>query len=833
MKCPFLVRKKAVFDREGRHVSEELEIQECIKNECMVYDGATKLCSLLSANIKDGILIDDLKAGIKEIKDEMSHRGEVMAASLTTAAQTLQEAVLSRFEIIKKQNEVLILGFDRLSELINGASGNLASRMTETANNLIALRESLPGIFGEPSEKLNAAVAELGQLLGQTADRLTSSLEALRELESETLSGQAKFAEEFKNFAMENGQRLQTSEENLNRQLETLKTTFERLQASQQAGLEAVVAEISKTAAANQDYLRFLDKLEAVAGGIGGISETVRAELAGLKDDSRSRQQVLQEMFDQFNKSLGESVRQGNEGIRNVIVDVGTITEAIKTDLADFRSATTGKMDEVIKDLVDPLTRQEEKLQDLLRRISEIGEGVSKALGDMLRNEISGLRGDTAALADAFRNEITRSLESLQAVKEEISGLRSQAGSAMENIQGEIARNVESIVGIKLDIGGLRSDTANLAQNLKTGFDGSLDHIGTIRGEVVGLRGDAAAIMGDFKNEIARNIETIKTEITNLNSETRNALALILSGMSKSEDIFDQSRKQVSEMSSAMRELNHNYLESLGKIAGLAEGMRKGVDQVGASMNQSVLDLVGEMKKEIGALEQQYEKTFNDIAQLADKFQGLNEQLARMTGEVQQEFQSLFNRQTQLADNTREILDHVRTYFEKEEERYRQEQAQARLKEAVDHFDRATLYYYRGTPELALNEIDKALEINATAEFYNLKGLILGELGRHEEALKSYQQALQIEPNLAEIYNNLGLLHLKMKKIEDAVMAFQEALKRNVNYTLAHVHLGKSLLEMEKYDEALQAFQRALEIDPTNAEAREAIALYKEGKIAK
>jgi tetratricopeptide (TPR) repeat protein len=37
---------------------------------------------------------------------------------------------------------------------------------------------------------------------------------------------------------------------------------------------------------------------------------------------------------------------------------------------------------------------------------------------------------------------------------------------------------------------------------------------------------------------------------------------------------------------------------------------------------------------------------------------------------------------------------------------------------------------------------------------------------------------------------------------------------------------------MEKYDEAMQIFQKALDIDPGNQEAREAIALYKEGKMS-
>ncbi len=793
MKCPFLVRKKAVFDKEGRHISEELEIQECIKNECMVYDGATKLCSLLSANIKDGILIDDIKGGIKELKEEIFHRAEAMGVTMSTTVQTMQEAVLSRFDIVKKQNEVLVLGFDRLTELISGKADALAGQMGETAKNLQALN----------------------QAMGGATDGLKSSLEALRDVDTQILSGQAKFLDEFKNYTVQRERLVRENEENLARQLDTLRSALEKQQTASQVGLETIAAEIGKTVTSGQDILKRLESLETVATGISGISDTVRNELAGLKDESRATLQTLTGMFDGLSKTLSETIRQSDETVRNVIVDVGTITEAIKVDMAEFRGATSGKIDDLVKAFADQLTRQEAKLQELIGGISEIGRSVSGTLGDLVKNEI------------------TRSLEGLQAIKDEIGGLRTQTGTAMENIQGEIARNVESIVGIKLDVSGLRGDTASLAQNIKSGLDGSLDHVGVIRGEVVGLRTDASSIMGDLKNEIARNIEAIKTEITNLNAETRNALALILSGMSKSEDIFDQSRKQVGEMSGAMRDLNHNYLESLGKIAGLAEGMRKGVDQVGESMNQSVLDLVTEMKKEIGALEKQYEKTFKDIAHLSEKFQDLNERLGGMTKEVQKEFKGLFDRQSQLADNTREILDHVKTYFEKEEVRYRSEQEQQRLKEAVDHFDRAALYYYRGTFELALNEIDKALEISPTAEFLNLKGLALSELGRSDDALKTYQQALKLEPNLAEIYNNLGLLHLKTKKVEDAASAFQEALKRNMNYTLAYVHLGKALLEMEKYDEAMQVFQRALDIDPSNTEAKEAIALYKEGKISK
>ncbi len=119
MKCPFLVIRKDVVDSGGNKTSEEIEIQECIKNDCMIYDGATKLCSLLSSNMKTGVLIDDIKNGLKDIKEEMYQRSEAFSIALSTTVQGLQEALLGRFDILKKQNEVMVLGFDGLVETIS------------------------------------------------------------------------------------------------------------------------------------------------------------------------------------------------------------------------------------------------------------------------------------------------------------------------------------------------------------------------------------------------------------------------------------------------------------------------------------------------------------------------------------------------------------------------------------------------------------------------------------------------------------------------------------------------------------------------------------------
>jgi cytochrome c-type biogenesis protein CcmH/NrfG len=72
-----------------------------------------------------------------------------------------------------------------------------------------------------------------------------------------------------------------------------------------------------------------------------------------------------------------------------------------------------------------------------------------------------------------------------------------------------------------------------------------------------------------------------------------------------------------------------------------------------------------------------------------------------------------------------------------------------------------------------------------------------------------------------------------MKKLDEAVVSFEESVKKNVNNALAYINLGKALIELERYDDALSAYNRALEIDPSNQDAKEAVQLYKEGKIEK
>ncbi len=687
MKCPFLTTRKDVFDKEGKRIGEEIDLQDCIKNQCMVYDGATKLCSLLSSNMKTGVLIDDIKNGLKLVSEELHQRAEALGDNISAVMETLQRTLIERFDIMKKQNEVMVLGFDRLMETINKGFEGIKTMVSESNNATNVLRDTMTETLKASSDMITESLNGLMETVENQGNSIQSATRSVQQAVNEMQVTNAQFATDVKSFGetlfnklAESDVKNEETSKSVCSRFDALSENLTELTSSSQSGMDAIGKAIEKILSTNQDVLTRLSQLDTMVTSINSMNDVMKTEIAGLKTDGLN---ALNDVSAQFN-------------------ELGNIAAAL--------TKVQGK-----------------NLQDLINSFAHMGEGI--------KAEVSELKSDTSALLTSFKAEI---------------------GNYLDGVRSEI---------------------------------------------------------GNLKNEQIPHLLTVQDTVTKL------------------EGLFKESSDSLGSMNNMIRDLNNNYVESLDKIAGLAEGMRKGVERVGEGMHDSVKDLISEMKNEIGSLEEHYKKTFSDVADLSDKFGDLNSRIKEMTSEVQKEFKTSFDRQEELSEYTKTIVTHIKEYFEKEDARYKEEQKKRKTREGIDHFDRATLYFYRGNYEIAMNEINKALDIEKTAEYLNLKGLLLAELGQFDESKKAYKEALKIEPNFAEIHNNLGLLYLRMKKLDDAVAAFQEALKQNVNYAHAYVNLGNAFIDLERYDDALHAYEEALKIDPTNRDARSAMELYKEGKI--
>ncbi len=798
MKCPFLIIRKDVYNKDGKKVGEEIEIQNCVKSECMVFDGATKLCSLLSSNMKNGVLIDDLKAGVRDIKEEMFKQTEAMGESFSKTVQTLQEALVSRFDILKKQNEVMVLGFDRLVETITNKFENLRSVMGDLNNTINSFSTSMNTLVGDQSQQVGV---HINGLIDNVSNRLSEMTSLINDNLLNKLSEYQQVNERTGNL--------------IGSKLDMVRDSVEKSIAANNTSLESLGGVLEKMDTSSSAVVEKLEQLNTISVNFTALNEMIRNEIGGIKTESLSASNNIVAKIDDMGKVFSNVI---SPGIENVTKFMSTEISGLKTDSLNALLEIVNKLDALGSALA----------ANLRPGLDSLGEGLKTEIAVVKNDSLTALGSINAKIDELGRTLVEENRAGGSRMQDAIK----EFGKIGDLIKTDIGALKEGI-SIKLDeLGKTLSDSNNQQitqlQTLTTSLITSGDKISK---ELTAAQTQTATIVDGLRQQISTDIQDIGTVVNNLKTDQITVLNNMEATVMQLADMYKQSSDSLATMRDMMQNLNKNYLESLSKIAGLAEGMRKGVDQVGKGMHDSVHDLVSEMKKEIGALEKQYEKTFGDISNLATRFDELNKRIKEMTKEVEHEFKVSFDRQTKLSDYTKTILEHMKTYFEKEDVRRKDEQVARRKREAVDHFDRAALYYYRGNYELAVNEINKSLEIEQTAEYYNLKGLLLTELGKFEDSKKIYKEALKLEPNLAEIHNNLGLLYLKMKKIDDAVVSFQEAVKKNVNYANAFVNLGKALIELEKYDEAIKAFEKALVIDPANREANEAVKLYKEGKI--
>jgi tetratricopeptide (TPR) repeat protein len=111
---------------------------------------------------------------------------------------------------------------------------------------------------------------------------------------------------------------------------------------------------------------------------------------------------------------------------------------------------------------------------------------------------------------------------------------------------------------------------------------------------------------------------------------------------------------------------------------------------------------------------------------------------------------------------------------------------------------------------------------------WTLKGESLMELGRYEEAIQAYDEALQLsldDPSI--VWNSKGIALAKLGKYENATLAFDEAINTSGDYDepwnnkgTALVDYGKVLADSgqlvladQKFNEAIAAYDKALEIN--------------------
>ncbi|MFQ6058163.1 MAG: tetratricopeptide repeat protein, partial [Anaerolineae bacterium] len=94
------------------------------------------------------------------------------------------------------------------------------------------------------------------------------------------------------------------------------------------------------------------------------------------------------------------------------------------------------------------------------------------------------------------------------------------------------------------------------------------------------------------------------------------------------------------------------------------------------------------------------------------------------------------------------------------------------------------------------------------------KGETLRLMGRYEEALATFDQALELKPDYEWALASKGVTLLLMEHYEEALKTLDQALAIDPNYDWALAARGTTLRRMGHFYEALIALDQALALDP-------------------
>ena len=116
-----------------------------------------------------------------------------------------------------------------------------------------------------------------------------------------------------------------------------------------------------------------------------------------------------------------------------------------------------------------------------------------------------------------------------------------------------------------------------------------------------------------------------------------------------------------------------------------------------------------------------------------------------------------------------------------------------------------------GRYEESIQAYDEALRLkNDNFLTWNNRGFAFTRLGKFEEALSSYEKAIRLNPDEARPWWNTGYALAGLGRYEEAVEAYNKAIQRKSDDALTWSNKGYALSKLNRYEEAIEAYNKAI-----------------------
>jgi tetratricopeptide (TPR) repeat protein len=141
-----------------------------------------------------------------------------------------------------------------------------------------------------------------------------------------------------------------------------------------------------------------------------------------------------------------------------------------------------------------------------------------------------------------------------------------------------------------------------------------------------------------------------------------------------------------------------------------------------------------------------------------------------------------------------------------------------------DELQEANQLFKQGELDRALERVNAQLAKNPRdARGHFLRGIILTEQNKPNDAIKVFTELTQEFPELPEPYNNLAVLYASQGQYDKARAELEMAIRTHPGYATAHENLGDIYAKM-----ASQAYDKALQLDKSNTTAQTKLNLIKD-----
>jgi tetratricopeptide (TPR) repeat protein len=135
-----------------------------------------------------------------------------------------------------------------------------------------------------------------------------------------------------------------------------------------------------------------------------------------------------------------------------------------------------------------------------------------------------------------------------------------------------------------------------------------------------------------------------------------------------------------------------------------------------------------------------------------------------------------------------------------------------------------------------LNAAQAAAEnpkIPAPVEAWFNRGLEQAQAGDFEEAITSWNKALELNPNLPQAWHNRGSALAELGRLEEAIASFDQAIALNPQDYTAWNDKGNALYNLQQWEKAIACWQRVVQIQSDYYQAwyNQACALENLGRL--